>query len=89
MDESTQGILILIVISILSASVWHSFINKKTAHIGAVITSAILFQIANYIYVGYIDPFFVIAIIFSSAIALVVSFVVKAIIVKFKKYKQA
>jgi len=74
MDESTQGILLFTAIIVVSSLLWHSILKKFfTAVIGSVVTAVVAFQIANYINIGYLDPFFIIAIGVSGVIATFVS----------------
>lgn len=77
MDEGTQGLLILGAMAVLSAIGWHLIVKRFVlALLGATLTTVILFQVANYIHLGYLDPFFIIAMITSGAGALVISAVV-------------
>jgi len=77
MDEGIQGIIILSIITIISGISWHSFVkNILFAVIGATITTAITFQIANYLYIGYLDPFFMIAMFTTGAIAFIASLII-------------
>ena len=74
MNESTQGILIFTAITVVSSLIWHSIFKKFfAAVIGSVATAVVAFQAANYIYIGYLDPFFIIAIGVSGVIATFVS----------------
>jgi hypothetical protein len=68
------GIVILIGIGIVSAALWHHFVPRfAVATIAATTTTVVLFQIAAYIDLGYLDPFFLIAIGTSGALSLLIS----------------
>ena len=79
------GILIITGITVVTSICFHKYLSSKypaflipvSLLAGAV--SSILFQIANYIYIGYLDPFFIIALIvgaiFSSLVALIIGFI--------------
>ena len=77
MDEGTQGIIIFSIITIISGVAWHLRVkNILFAVIGATITTAIAFQIANYLFIGYLDPFFMIAMFTTGAIAFIASLII-------------
>jgi len=74
MDESIQGILIFTAIIVVSSLLWHSILKKFfAAVVGSVVTTVVAFQIVNYIHIGYLDPFFIIAIGVSAIIATFIS----------------
>lgn len=70
MNESTQGIIIFTTITVMSSILWHTIFTRFSfAVIGSVITAAVAFQISNYLHIGYLDPFFIIAMAVSAVIA--------------------
>jgi hypothetical protein len=78
-DEATQGIAVLIVIAVLSAIIWHAASRRYLfASVGAALSSAIAFQIVVTIQLGYLDPFFLIALVISACIAGIISLAVGA-----------
>ena len=77
MNESLQGIIIFISIAIVSAILWHTFLKRiSIAILGSAITAAVAFQVCNYILHGYLDPFFIIALVTTFAIAFIIALVV-------------
>jgi len=77
MDEGTQGLLILISISIVCSLIIHSVYRNYwvSAHIAAII-STILFQIADFVHRGYLDKFALIALIVGGFYAWLISLLV-------------
>ena len=74
MSEATVGWLVLLSIAVGSAIAWHILLRSfLLATLLATSTSVVLFQIAAYLHVGYLDPFFLIAVAISSVICLFVS----------------
>ena len=74
MSEATVGWLVLLSIAVGSAVAWHILLRSfLLATFLATSTSVVLFQIAAYLHVGYLDPFFLIAVAISSVICLFVS----------------
>lgn len=77
MSEGTVGLVILGATALGAALVWHWFVPfYRPAVIGATITTVIVFQVAAYIHLGYLDPFFVVAIVTSSIVAAVIALLV-------------
>jgi hypothetical protein len=71
------GIVILIGIGIVSAALWHHFVPRfAVATIAATTTTVVLFQIDAYMDLGYLDPFFLIAVVTSGALSLLISVLV-------------
>jgi hypothetical protein len=90
MNESTQGFLVLGTMSVLSAFGWHLIVKRFVlALIGATLTTVIFFQLANYIHLGYLDPFFIIAMFTSGLWAFVISVIVGAPFFSFRKKKES
>jgi len=77
MNESLQGIIILISIAIVSAIVWHTFLKRiSIAILGSAITAAGTFQVCNYILLGYLEPFFIIALVTTFTIAFIIALII-------------
>ena len=77
MDEGTVGIFVLVGISIGAALLFHWLIRSYIiASFGAAIVADIVFQVAAYLHIGYLDPFFVIALVTGGGIALGIAIVV-------------
>lgn len=76
MSEAIVGWLVLLFIAVVAALVWHILLRSFLfATLLASTTSVVLFQVAAYLYAGYLDPFFLIAVATSSVICLLVSIV--------------
>ena len=72
-----MGLIILTIIALASALIWHWLVTHYvTAVIGATITTVPAFQAAAYFHLGYLDPFFLVAMITSSMMAAVISLLV-------------
>ena len=70
MTEPLQGLLILGLLAVASAVGWHMVVRRfGYAVLGAAGTATVLFQVAAYIHVGYLDPFFPIAVVISAILA--------------------
>jgi hypothetical protein len=77
MSEGTVGLIIFVVLAVIAALLWHRFVATYTrALIGATATAVIGFQVAAYIHLGHLDPFFIIAAAASSAPAAAIAFLV-------------
>lgn len=90
MNETTQGILILSVMIVISSLAWHELLNSYVvAIICSSVTAVVAFQIANYFHLGYIDPFFLIAIAVSGVISAFASAIIGVVyrVVRKKKTK--
>ena len=83
-----NGYRALFFISIISAIVWN-IITKKygLAFLCAWITAVIGLQVVNYFCIGYLDPFFIVAIVISSIPALFIVAIVSSIFILFR-YRQ-
>ena len=70
MSESQAGIFILVGVTLPTALFCHWRIKKYLlASLAAAVSSTILFQIINFLHLGYLDPFFLIATFFGGGIA--------------------
>lgn len=77
MNEGTVGLIVLSIIALASAFFWNKKEElAKKANIKATITTVILFQIAAYVHLGHLDPFFPIAMVITGVIAFITSAVV-------------
>ena len=77
MSEASVGIILLVSISIIVSCVAHYFIKKYlVALIISAIIATIVFQIAVYIQLGYLDPFFIIALFTGGLIAFGISAII-------------
>ena len=86
MSEAIVGWLVLLSIAVVSAIAWHILLRSfLLATLLATSTSVVLFQIAAYLHVGYLDPFFLIAVAISSVICLFVSVAVGMLVRGSKK----
>ncbi len=66
-----MGLIIFFGIAIISATMWHHFVPRYwQASFGATVTTVVLFQIAAYLDLGYLDKFALIAVVTSSVMAL-------------------
>jgi hypothetical protein len=71
------GLVIFFAIALASAVSWHTLLpHYRAASIGATVTTVVAFQVVNFVLLGYLDPFFLVAAVTTSAVALFVSFLV-------------
>jgi hypothetical protein len=77
MDEGTQGIILLILISVIVALVTHGLFRRfwAASAIAAVISTSV-FNVVATIRQGYLDKFFLVAFLVGGLFALVISVVV-------------
>jgi len=76
MDENTQGLLLLGVLATASAIGCHLYISRFfIATFTSTFITVALLQIFNFIYLGYVDPFFLVAIFTSGVIAAFISII--------------
>jgi len=74
MSEGIQGIIILILISLLCSVTFHWYLKEfKPAILTSAFATAVLFQLANYLHLGYFDPFFLIALVTTFVLALIIA----------------
>ena len=78
--NSSAPIIVLVVMSVVISTIVHKFLTLKDSayfipacFIVGIITS-IIFQIVGYIVLGYLDPFFIIALIMGALIASAIAF---------------
>ena len=69
MDESLVGLLVFIAMAVVASLACHTAIRTfMTATLVSGPVAAIAFQVVVYFQLGYLDPFFPIALVVSSAI---------------------
>lgn len=74
MSEATVGWLVLLSIAVGAALAWHILLRSfLLATLLATTTSVVLFQVAAYLHVGYLDPFYLIAVATSSVVCLFIA----------------
>ena len=72
-----EGSLTLGFIAVVCALAWHELVRKYSlAVISSVITTMLLSQVAVYIQLGYVDPYFGNAMLISGLAALVISAII-------------
>ena len=85
MNENLSAIAIFLGICIAMSVVFHIFYRRYwRACALAAIASCALFQLANYAYLGYLDPFFLIALAVTLPIAFAISAAVGSILPYFR-----
>jgi len=73
-SEDILGILVFTITAMVCAVAWHSLCKKYfLAVAGATLTTTVGFQLINYLFLGYLDPFFLIAMSISAPIAFIIS----------------
>ena len=86
MVAGSQGLFVFGSIAIISAIGWHIMVKRYVyAILGATLTTVIIFQTANYIHLGYLDPFFVIAMVVSGIGAFIISSIVGAPLITIRR----
>ena len=77
MDEGTQGIVVLVLTALAVSIVTHVFIRRfLLACLVSTLIAPLLFQVFAYWQLGYLDQFFLIALITTGICSLVISAVV-------------
>ena len=77
MSEGAQGLVIFFGLALIGSLLWHWVLRSYgLAVFGATVTTVVLFQVAAYVKLGYLDPFFVVAMATSAAMALGISAIV-------------
>jgi hypothetical protein len=71
------GLIIFFAIALGCAAIWHAFLPRYlAASFGATVTTVLTFQGVTFVQLGHLDPFFLIAAVTTSAIALLISLLV-------------
>ena len=77
MNEGATGLLVFLVIAIASSLLWHYFVPVfGLAVTAATLTTVAAFQCAAYLQLGYLDPFWMNAVITSSGLGLALSILI-------------
>jgi hypothetical protein len=72
-----MGLLVFLLLTLISAVLWHRFLPKYSiAVVGAMLSAVLLFQGVAFVQLGYLDPFAPIAALTSGGMALIVSLLV-------------
>ena len=67
-------VLIFVAVALVSAVLWHQYVsNYLVASLAASVTAVVVFQVLAYIHLGYLDPFALIAVVTTSAVALAIA----------------
>jgi len=86
MSESTIGILVLLGISFVVSAVTHCFCHRFIiACFLAALVATLFFQIAVFLHLGYLDPFFLTAVTLGGSISFVIALVVGAVVRRFRQ----
>ena len=86
MDQGLLGMIVLIGLSVGSALIYHIKLNRLwVASLLAALTASVIFQIIGYLVLGYLDPFFMIALVTGGIVSLVVAVLVGLAIKYFRK----
>jgi hypothetical protein len=85
MSEGQVGIGVLLVISTVTGAIAHSCIPKLvSASAISALVGITLFQIAACVHIGYLDPFFLIALFVSAPISFSVALLVGLAVRRFR-----
>jgi hypothetical protein len=77
MSEPVTGIIVLLSLSVVAAMVSHLLMRSYLlAALSGALAASILFQVANYVHLGHLDPFAMVAFVFGGGIAFVIGLVV-------------
>ena len=89
MDNNFLEIALFVIIVIVFSIFFHFTVRKKIlSSIFASLCAAITFQFVNYLYIGYLDPFFKIAFLVTLVVALLISVILEFIISEIKIRKK-
>ena len=85
MSAPTLGLILFFGLTIIFAICGH-LLSKKAlpVSIGAAVIAALVFQIINYVHLGYLDPFFWVAFISSSLVGFAISMGIGILIKRFR-----
>jgi glucan phosphoethanolaminetransferase (alkaline phosphatase superfamily) len=74
MDEGVIGITIFVAITVVFSLIAHWQLKSFWVAIcSSVLLSVAVFQIANYVHLGYLDPFSIVAMVTSGLLAFAIS----------------
>ena len=89
MSEGAAGFLVLIGISVSAALLAHWLIRRYVlASLCATVIASIGFQFAAYLHLGYLDPFFIIALATGAAVAFAVAALVGVPFVRIRRKRK-
>ena len=85
MNLTNIGILILLVISVVVATITHCLYRRFiiTCFLSTLIAT-LFFQVAVFLYLGHLDPFFPIGVAVCGSISFVIALVVGAVVRRFR-----
>ena len=85
MSDSNIGILILLGISVVVATITHCLYSRFIiACFLSALVASLFFQIAVFVRLGHLDPFFVTAFTLGGSISFVIALVVGAVVRRFR-----
>lgn len=77
MSEGAMGLLVFIFTALVSSLIWHRYVAAySSAVFGATLSAVMLFQVFAYLQLGYLAPFFLIAVATSSVMAVIIALLV-------------
>ena len=88
MDQGLVGMMVLCGVSVMTALIFHSKLKRFwAASVFAALTASIIFQVIGYLVLGYLHPFFMIALVTGGLVALIIAVLVGLSIRYFRKRK--
>ena len=88
MNEGTQGIIVLALTAVAVSVLMHTFIRRfLVACLASTVIATFLFQVFAYWKLGYLDPFFLVALITSGIFSLVISAIVGSAFALYRRAK--
>lgn len=89
MSEGAIGFLVLIGISVFAALLAHWLIGQYLlASLSAAVIASIGFQFAVFLYLGYLDPFFIIALAAGAVVAFAVASIVGVPFIRIRRKRK-
>ena len=86
MDQGLVGMMVLCGVSVMSALIFHIKLKRFwVASVLAALTASIIFQVIGYLVLGYLDPFFMIALVTGGLVALILAGLVGLSVRYFRK----
>ena len=78
MSEGTIGLIVFAVLALICPLIAHFVVREaRLAHVIAVVATVSLFQIGAYWHLGHLDPFWLVAVITTGAMAFAASVAVR------------
>lgn len=88
MSEGALGLLVLLTVAVVTAVASHWVLRSfPVATLLATTTAVALFQVVAFAHLGYLDPFFMVAVATSSVVCFVVSLLVGWVFVVMRRRK--